>query len=116
MKADLYSKTVLTVIAACLAWLCMTSRMPVAAAQSDTAQRVVIVGLEKPLVGLPVLLVSTTGSPVVDREGARVVIANGAAQPVPVGIASIGQAAGNAPWQPIHVEVLQSPGTQYPGR
>lgn len=46
MRTDLYTKTVLTVIAACLVWMCLAGRsmMPVAKAQGTGTQQVILMG------------------------------------------------------------------------
>lgn len=56
MKTDLYTKTVLTVIAACLLWLAIENSLfprPVAAQIGSGIQKVVVAGIEA---GLPVAL------------------------------------------------------------
>jgi hypothetical protein len=49
MKADFYTKTMLTVIAACLIYLCLDRPgvLPAAQAQKSQPTRVVVVGFEQ---------------------------------------------------------------------
>lgn len=55
MKIDLYTKAALTVIAACLVWICIAQTWaPSAQAQGD--QRVVLVGIEPTDGAVPVLI------------------------------------------------------------
>lgn len=65
MKADLYTKIVLTVIALCLAWICardVVSLPTVRAAVPATAQEVVVTGVKIPLK-------DGSGAPVTDING-----------------------------------------------
>jgi hypothetical protein len=106
MNTDLYTKTVLTVIALCLVWMCVNGAIPVARAQTE---------LVKPT---PVVLVNEKGFPIYLQQGLRVNLgpqplpvttANNA--PFPVSVRSIQQ--GSA-WDPLHVRVLREPATLAP--
>lgn len=48
MKIDIYTKTVLTIIALCLVWLCMRDSFISQPVQAAAAQDVKIVGIEIP--------------------------------------------------------------------
>lgn len=77
MKIDLYTKSILSVIAACLLWLCFGALTPTASAQAS-AQKVVVVGWDRPL---EVVVVDGKGTPLIGNQGLRV---NFGAQPQPV--------------------------------
>ena len=105
MKTDLYTRTVLTVIAACLVWLCVNSLTPTASAQADVQK---------------VMLVDSRGLPVIGATGLRV---NFGDLPVPVNVATDKnipvvirgiERAGAVPWQPIQVDVLKAAPTSMP--
>ena len=129
MKIDLYTRAVLTVIAACLVWLCVNSLTPSASAQAPAQdiQRVIIVGAERALPVTidhpqPVTIVDNKGTPLIGAAGLHV---NLGAQVVPVSYATPESAlpvvirsiarAGKDPWQPIPVDVQKTPPTQFPG-
>ena len=104
MKADVYTKTVLTVIAACLVWICVTNVTPAASAQ-----------VQQPLPAR-VMLVDERGAPLATALGLPVTFTNAAlpvtiTQTVPVAITSIER---RGAWQPIVVEVLRQPPTLMP--
>lgn len=100
MNVDAYTKGVLTVIAACLVWLCLNSVTPVAGARAQVKQ-------PEPT---PVILVDPKGTPIYMTDGFRVnlgtralpVVVNNAAVPVQVTNPS------------IHVQVLRDPPTLRP--
>jgi hypothetical protein len=46
MKTDFYTKMILTLIAACLAWMCIQPVFSPEPASAQTTQRVVIVGID----------------------------------------------------------------------
>ncbi len=114
MKIDWYTKTMLTLIAACLVWLCVNGITPVASAQAPPRPT-------------PVILVDERGAPVVTAQGLHVnlgpnplpiTVANQAlplpvtvSQTVPVAIRSIERGPS---WQPIVVDVLKPPPTSMP--
>ena len=129
MRPDLYTKTVWTVIAACLVWLCaMQAGRPLAAQQTLTLEKVapqpvVIVGwgtldeqgrisIERDRTGrrtdpnLPVKLVSVPAAPIdvrlnyTDKE------------PMPVGVTRI-KPAGE--WEPIRSAAEPEPTRSKPG-
>ena len=116
MKSDAYTKVVLTIIASLLAWQCVMRSMPSVAAQ-ESPQRVVIVGLESPLKGLPVLLVSQSGVPLNEGEQLRVVLGLGTrTQAVPVALWSIVKPTNpRTPWDAIQVDVPKAQAAKVPG-
>ena len=111
MKIDLYTKTILTVIAACLIWISLTRATPVALAQTPRLQPT------------PVILVDQNGAPL---ESVRVSLT---AQPLPVVVTNTQpiQVSSNSTfgvavrsiertgrWDPIQVQVLRDPPTLLP--
>ena len=118
MNVDAYTKGMLTVIAACLVWMCLNGVTP--AAQAQTAKP------EKPE-PMPVVLVDARGNPIYNSEGLRV---NLAAKTIPVSVtnASLPVEVTNPAlavavraiqrttvWDPINVQVMREPPTQKPG-
>jgi hypothetical protein len=114
MNIDLYTKTVLSVIAACLFWLCLNTVTPTAAAQAV------------PTRPTPVTIVDERGTPLITAQGLRV---NLGSQPWPVTISnqSVPVMIGNqmipvsvmaierrGTWQPIQVDVMRAPSTSMP--
>jgi hypothetical protein len=114
MKPDLYTKTILTVIAGCLLWLCVNSVTPTASAQTG-----------QPL-PTRVLLVDERNVPIPTAQGVRV---NMGAQSVPVtvGNPSLNVTVTNpsfavaltaverrGSWQPLDVRVMRDPPTLQP--
>ena len=102
MKVDLYTKAVLTVIAACLCWMCLNSVTPSVAAQaaSPSPTPVVLVDLNgTPLKSVPVIV----GNPSLPVE-----LTN---RPLAVAVESIQR--GTA-WDPIRVQVMREPPTLMP--
>ena len=112
---DLYTKTMLSVIALCLVWICFNGLTPIASAQTD-AQKVVVVGWDRPA---PVIVVDEKGTPLVNAQGLRV---NPGNQPLPITFGNqtvpvvIKGIERSGTWQPIQVDVIKPPPTLYPGR
>ena len=124
MNTDLYTKTVLTVIALCLVWMCVNGAIPVARAQAE---------LPKPT---PVVLVNEKGFPIYSAQGLRVNLVNEkglqiytpqgirvnlGSQPLPVTTAnngpfpvSVRSIQQGSAWDPLHVRVLREPATLAP--
>jgi hypothetical protein len=115
MKPDLYTKAVLTVIAACLVWLCINGMTPTAQAQA-------------PQMPAPtrVLLVDEKNVPLQTLQGLRV---NLGTQAIPVAVAnqSLTVAVANptiavaltaierrGAWQPFDVRVMREAPTLQP--
>jgi hypothetical protein len=115
MKPDFYTKSMLTVIAACLVWLCINGITPAALAQA-------------PQMPPPtrVLLVDEKNVPLQTAQGLRV---NVGTQAVPVAVTnpSLSVAVTNpsfavaltaierrGAWQPLDVRVMREPPTLQP--
>lgn len=132
MKIDAYTKTVLTVIAACLVWLCLISTGQTVVAQSQSAlvsplpaQPVVVVGwgrLNPAVAGGveidwsdPQRRISETSvavRPSTDArfEPLRVKVEN--QTPVPVSLDAVRR---SATWDPIRTQVEKDPPQSTPG-
>jgi hypothetical protein len=114
MRIDFYTKAVLTVIATCLVWMCLTGVTPEVQAQANRPAPTQVV------------LVDERGIPVPTAQGLRV---NLGPQPIAVAVSnpSVPVTIGNAPlpvqlaaiqrvgqWDAIAVQVLRDPPTQRP--
>jgi hypothetical protein len=112
MKSDPYTKIVLSVIAACLVWICVNNATPTAAAQTD------------PNRPQPVIIVNERGQPLITSQGLRVnsgsvawpVVINQTipvtlTQTIPVTLTAIDR---RGAWQPIQVDVMKAPSTPMP--
>ena len=93
MKIDAYTKGVLTVIAACLVWMCVNGATPATHAQA------------KPQDPTPVVLVDPRGVPLTRLP---VAILN---PELAVAVRSIQR---GGVWDPIQVQVMREPPTQKP--
>jgi|SRR5437868_4710326 hypothetical protein len=104
MKVDMYTKTMLTVIAACLVWMCANAVTPAALAQTA------------PPPPTRVMIVDERGTPLNTPQGLRIDVGT---QPVPVSVSQ------NVPvtitsiqrlglWQPVIVDVMRAAPTQMP--
>jgi hypothetical protein len=112
MPTDSYTRVVLSVIAIALVWLCFqTTATPVSA--QGQVQRVIVVGWEKPLRSLPIMLVNQEGNSILDGDSIRVVVANHEGQAIPIEISSIGRGSGR--WEALPVDVMKDPGSRLPG-
>ena len=114
MNTDAYTKAILTIIAACLVWMCLNGITPVTQAQAKRPEP------------MPVLLVDVKGNPVIAADGLRV---NLGPKPQPITITNdvvsvnITNAAlavavraiqRSAVWDPVQVQVMREPPTQRP--
>jgi hypothetical protein len=102
MNTDAYTKGILTIIAACLVWLCLNTETPVAGAQAARPQPtpVTLVGADgQPLRAVPVI---------VNNEAVPVAVTNRA---LTVAVRSIQR---GAEWDPIPVQVMREPPTLRP--
>ena len=104
MRTDLYLKSVLTVIAACLLWMCVNGVTPAALAQT------------KPSEPTRVVLVDERNVPLSTVQGLHVnvglqTVPVSIANPVAVRLTSIERAGS---WQPVEVRVLREPSTLLP--
>ena len=97
MKPDLYTKFVLTVIAACLVWLCVNGVTPTALAQA-------------PVIPQPtrVVLVDERNVPLQTAQGLRVDVTNPS---LAVALTAIER---RGPWQPLDVRVMRDLPTLQP--
>ena len=114
MKVDAYTKGLLTVIAACLVWMCLNGVTPAANAQAKLPQPT------------PVVLVDANGMPIFTAQGLRVNFGNAvipvsvANNPVPVEVTNralpvaLRTIQRTAAWDPIEVRVMREPPTQRP--
>ena len=103
MKPDLYTKALLTIIAACLVWLCVNGVMPTALAQTPgmpPPTRVLLV--DEKNVPLQVVPVSVTNPSI------SVGVTNPSFAVALTGIERRGS------WQPIDVRVIREPPTLQP--
>jgi len=102
MNVDAYTKGVLTVIAACLVWICLNGVTPVARAQAARPTPA------------PVVLVDASGTPL----SAVPVIVGNASLPVEVTNRSVAVAVRSiqrgALWDAIQVQVMRDPPTLMP--
>jgi hypothetical protein len=114
MMPDRYTKVMLTVIAVMQIALWVRDLTPGVQAQGSDPQRVVIVGLEQPLRGLPVVLVRQSGVPVTDDQPFPIAVVNDA-EPLRVAVTSIQQSRDGS-WDPIRVDVLRQPPSLRPGQ
>ena len=114
MKTDLYTKAVLTVIAMCLAWLCVNGATPGVGAQAARPEPT------------PVVLVDANGIPIYGADGFRM---NMGTKVVPVSVqneamrvtvtnralpVALGAIQRSSVWDPIPVQVMREPPTQRP--
>jgi hypothetical protein len=114
MTIDAYTKVVLTVIAACLVWMCLNGVTPAASAQA---------GKPEPT---PVVLVDAKGTPLITSEGLLVnlgmkalpVIVGNVPMRVDVTNPSLAVAVRSiqrgAAWDAIQVQVMREPPTLRP--
>ncbi len=102
MNIDAYTKGLLTVIAACLVWMCVNGAIPAAQAQAvqPAPTRVVLVDVNgTPLTMLPVM---------VANQAVNVAVTN---PQLAVAVRSIERGAA---WDPIQVQVMRDPPTLMP--
>ncbi|MEW6271118.1 MAG: hypothetical protein AB1689_17690 [Thermodesulfobacteriota bacterium] len=99
MVVDLYTKSVLTVIAGSLAWLCFTQGTRPATAQTQTGglQRVVIAGFATASGIAPMIPVAISDVRTGNVLPVSIMGLGGAAQPLPVSIQAIEARSGSVP-------------------
>jgi hypothetical protein len=114
MNVDAYTKAVLTVIAACLMWICLNGVTPAASAQAARPGPT------------PMILVDEGGAPIYTSEGFRVsfgakplpVIVSNPSVPVEISNRAVNIAVQSiqrgAAWDPIQVQVMREPPTLMP--
>ena len=110
MKVDAYTKSVLTVIAACLVWMCINGATPVARAQTGvTPTPVVLVDAKGSLLeALPVAVLNQSLRVEIANPSLTVAVSN---PTLPVSVQSIQRGAS---WDPLDVFVMREPPTQRP--
>ncbi len=115
MNPDLYTKTVLTIIAGCLVWLCINGATPIAwaqAAQAPPPTRVLLV--DEKNIALPTgqgLRINVAGQTIpvsVTNPSVNVAVTNPA---VTVALTAIER---RGSWQPLDVRVMREPPTLQP--
>ncbi|HUQ97903.1 MAG TPA: hypothetical protein VM166_00530 [Gemmatimonadaceae bacterium] len=110
MTIDLYTKAVLTIIATCLMWMCVTASTPVAQAQAQPAAPAQAI---KPQPA-PVMLVDSDGVPLrslpvfVSNDSLPIAVTN---RVIPVTVRGIQR---GTEWDPIQVQVMREPPTLKP--
>lgn len=111
MNVDTYTKGLLTVIAACLVWMCLNGAMPAAQAQAGKPEptRVVLVdGNGAPIRVLPVMVANPSINVGVTNAPLSVAVSNPS---LPVAVHSIQRGTS---WDPLQVQVLRDPPTLMP--
>ena len=91
MKADLYTKTVLTVIALCLLWICVRDFVHPVAAQGG-AQKVVIAGVEGGTPPIPIAIreMKVSGLPLsVSIDGVNIAPSSSLGGRIPISIEKV---------------------------
>ncbi len=105
MNVDAYTKAVLTVIAACLMWICVNGVTPVASAQAARPEPT------------PVILVDGKGAPIYTSEGFRVSLG---VKVLPVEITNpalnvaVQSIQRGTTWDPIWVQLMRESPTSMP--
>ena len=111
MITDAYTKAILTIIAACLVWMCLNSITPVTQAQAKLPEPtpVVLVDVKgAPITTVPVRLTNQSVSVDVTNPSLAVAVSNPS---LAVAVRSIQRGAA---WDPIQVQVMREPPTQRP--
>ena len=111
MNADIYTKGLLTVIAASLVWLCVNGLTPAAQAQAAKPEptRVVLVDANgTPVRMLPVMVANQSLNVAVTNPQLAVAVSNPA---LAVAVRSIER---GTVWDPIQVQVMRDPPTLKP--
>jgi len=111
MNVDTYTKGLLTVIAACLVWICLNGAIPAAQAQAGQPPptRVVLVDANGAFIrALPVIVANPSVNVAVTNPQLAVAVSN---TTIPVAVRSIER--GTA-WDPIPVQVMRDPPTLMP--
>jgi hypothetical protein len=105
MKTDMYTKAILTIIAACLVWICVNGATPPVRAQGNAPSPT------------PVVLVDARGVPLITPDGLRV---NVGGLTVPVSVRNetvpmvLTAVERHGTWQAISVDVVKPPPTPMP--
>ena len=121
MRIDAYTKAVLTVIAGCLVWMCVSGLFVAPVAAQRDPQEVVVVGARA-----PVPIVAQTPVPVITPPRTSLVVRPGAEwyqdalpvdapRPLPTRLTGIEHPAGAGRWDPVDVNVKDQPRKGAPG-
>ncbi len=116
MRVDAYTKAVLTVIALCLVWMCISGAAltPASAAQPRDPMEVVLVGAR----GTPIPVVSAPRTSLVVRPGAEwyaEALPVDAPRPLATRLTGVERAQGAGRWDPLDVNVKEQPRKAAPG-
>lgn len=125
MRVDAYTKVVLTIIAGCLVWMCVSGLFvtPVSAQRPADKEplQVMVVGATR-----PVPIVAQAPVPVITPPKTSLVVRPGvewysdalpveAPQPLPTRLTAIERPQGAVRWDPLDVNVKQQPRKSEPG-
>ena len=117
MQVDTYTKGLLTVIAACLVWMCLNGITPAAQAQAAPSRVVLVDANGNAIKVLPVMVANQAMNVQVANAPLAVAVANqslavAVSNPsLPVTVHSIQR---SNQWDPIEVRVLREPNTPMP--
>jgi hypothetical protein len=117
MKTDTYTKAVLTVIAACLIWMCVTRQMPAVQAQAQPQAQPQPPAAQQPAPPVRVILVDQFNRPLYGAQG--LLVNFGAGPPAvhdtnpSVGV-TVNAIQRTAAWDPVEVKVLRDAPTLMP--
>jgi hypothetical protein len=115
MRVDAYTKVVLTIIAACLVWMCLSGAVvtPVTAQRPQEPQEVVLIGSRT-----PVAVISAPRTSLVVRPGAewyQDALPVDAPRPLATRLTGIEHQAGAGRWDPLDVNVKEQARKATPG-
>lgn len=116
MRVDAYTKVILTIIAACLVWMCLTGALttPVAAQRSEREpQEMVLVGSR-----VPVPVVTAPRTSLVVRPGPEwyeATLPVDAPRSLPTRLTGVERQPGSGRWDPLDVNVKEQPRKAAPG-
>ncbi len=114
MRVDTYTKAVLTVIAACLVWMCVSGAIltPVAAQAPRAPQEVMVVGTRVPVAVVTAPRTSLAVRP--SAEWYQEPLPVDAARPLPTTLNGV-ERQGGGRWDPLDVNVKEQPRKGAPG-
>ncbi len=125
MRVDAYTKVVLTIIAGCLVWMCISGLFvaPVAAQRPAGKEplEVTVVGVHAPvpiLAQAPIPVITAPKTSLVVRPGAEWysdALPVDAPRPLPTRLTAIERPLGAVRWDPLDVNVRQQPRKSEPG-
>jgi hypothetical protein len=114
MKTDTYTKAILTVIAACLVWMCVTRDLPAAQAQVQPQAQA---APAQPSPPVRVILVDQLNRPIYTTQG---LLVNVGEAPVPVQVTNpavpvtLNAVQQTGAWDPVLVRMMREPPTPMP--